>query len=48
LLAGYFIFGDVPDAWAMAGTSVIVASGLYLLFMERAPKAKAAKAAKAA
>jgi drug/metabolite transporter (DMT)-like permease len=39
LLAGYFIFGDIPDAWAMAGTCVIVASGLYLLFMERAPRA---------
>jgi drug/metabolite transporter (DMT)-like permease len=32
---GYFIFGDVPNRWTLAGASVVVASGLYLLHRER-------------
>ncbi|MBI1778066.1 MAG: DMT family transporter [Proteobacteria bacterium] len=32
---GYLWFGDLPDAWTAAGTSVIVASGLYVLHRER-------------
>jgi len=32
---GYFIFGDLPHAWTMAGALVVVASGLYLLHRER-------------
>lgn len=32
---GYAVFGDVPDAWTIAGASVIVASGVYLVHRER-------------
>lgn len=35
LLWGYFIFGDVPDAWMMAGAVVIIASGVYLIVLEQ-------------
>ena len=30
---GYFWFGDVPDAWAIAGGVIIVASGLYAVYL---------------
>lgn len=32
---GYFIFGDLPNAWTATGALVVVASGLYLLHRER-------------
>lgn len=32
---GFFIFGDLPDLWTVAGTLVICASGLYLMNRER-------------
>ena len=32
---GYFVFTDVPNSWTLAGASVVVASGLYLLHRER-------------
>lgn len=32
---GYLIFGDVPDHWTMAGSAVVIASGLYLVHRER-------------
>lgn len=32
---GYFIFGDVPDAWTFTGAAVIIASGLYIAHRER-------------
>lgn len=32
---GYFIFGDVPNSWTLAGASVVIASGLYLLHREQ-------------
>ena len=32
---GYFIFGDVPDHWTMLGSTVVIASGLYLVHRER-------------
>ena len=31
VLLGYLVFGDVPGLWTVAGTGVIVASGLALL-----------------
>jgi drug/metabolite transporter (DMT)-like permease len=34
LLLGYLVFGDVPDAWMLAGGAVIVASGLYVFYRE--------------
>jgi drug/metabolite transporter (DMT)-like permease len=32
---GYWVFGDVPSHWTLAGAAVVVASGLYLLHRER-------------
>ena len=32
---GYAVFGDLPDVWTLAGSSVIIASGVYLLHRER-------------
>lgn len=32
---GYIVFGDVPDVWTIAGSAVVIASGLYLLHRER-------------
>ena len=32
---GYFVFGDVPNHWTMAGAAIVIASGLYLLHRER-------------
>jgi drug/metabolite transporter (DMT)-like permease len=38
---GYLVFGDVPDIWTLVGAAIIVASGIYLLFRERAASASA-------
>ena len=32
---GFFVFGDVPDGWTLAGSAIVIASGLYLLYRER-------------
>lgn len=32
---GYFVFGQVPDGWTLAGASIVIASGVYLLHRER-------------
>jgi drug/metabolite transporter (DMT)-like permease len=32
---GYWIFGEVPDAWGMLGMAVIIAAGLVCLSLER-------------
>jgi drug/metabolite transporter (DMT)-like permease len=32
---GFVIFGDLPNHWTLAGASIVVASGLYLLYRER-------------
>jgi drug/metabolite transporter (DMT)-like permease len=34
-LAGYLFFGEVPDAWTVAGALTIAASGLYIFHRER-------------
>ncbi|MCX5514168.1 EamA family transporter [Kaistia algarum] len=34
ILLGYLVFGDVPAPRTLAGTGIIVASGLYLLYRE--------------
>jgi len=31
---GYFVFGQFPDGWTLAGAAVIVASGLYIVHRE--------------
>jgi drug/metabolite transporter (DMT)-like permease len=33
-LAGYFMFGELPDRWGVIGAMLIVASGLYTLHRE--------------
>lgn len=35
IVLGFFIFGDVPDLPMTIGSSIIVASGLYMLYRER-------------
>jgi drug/metabolite transporter (DMT)-like permease len=35
IILGFVIFGDVPNGWTLAGASVVVGSGLYLLHRER-------------
>lgn len=32
---GYLVFGQVPDRWTLAGASIVIASGVYLLHRER-------------
>ena len=32
---GYAVFGDVPDAYTLAGASIVIASGLYVFHRER-------------
>lgn len=39
---GYAVFGDFPDALTFIGVAIIVASGLYVFFRERALSAQAA------
>jgi drug/metabolite transporter (DMT)-like permease len=34
LIAGYLVFGDVPDGWMLVGCTVIVASGLFVFYRE--------------
>jgi drug/metabolite transporter (DMT)-like permease len=31
---GLFLFGDIPDAWVIGGSAVIIGSGLYILWRE--------------
>ena len=31
---GWFVFGDVPDGWTLAGAAVVTASGIYLVHRE--------------
>lgn len=35
LVAGYVIFGDVPDGWMVGGACVIIASGVWLVWSKR-------------
>ena len=35
MLLGYAVFGDFPDGWSLAGMTIIVASGLYLVNRQR-------------
>ncbi|MFW5834047.1 MAG: DMT family transporter [Pseudomonadota bacterium] len=38
-LAGYALFGDLPDIWTYAGAALIAGSGLYVLHRERVRRA---------
>jgi len=35
IVLGYLVFGDVPDAFTLAGAAVIVLSGLYIFWREQ-------------
>lgn len=35
ILIGYVVFGQLPSTWSLAGASLIVGSGLYLIHRER-------------
>jgi drug/metabolite transporter (DMT)-like permease len=37
---GYLVFGDLPNRWTLLGASIVIASGLYLLFRERQLKSR--------
>ena len=39
VLFGYLVFGDVPDAWMLAGAAIIIAAGLFIFLRERAARA---------
>jgi drug/metabolite transporter (DMT)-like permease len=44
-LAGYLVFGETPDGWALSGIALIIGSGLYTLHRERVRAAAKARAA---
>lgn len=33
-IAGYFIWGEVPDKWVITGALIIIASGIYVVYRE--------------
>ena len=35
---GYAVFDQVPDSWTLAGSVVIIGSGIYLIHRERVTK----------
>lgn len=41
---GYGLFGDVPDHWTLAGSAIIVASGIFLWHRERVTASGRARA----
>ncbi len=44
---GYLVFGDVPSWWTLAGSAIIICSGVYLLFRERHAPGSSAPASSA-
>jgi drug/metabolite transporter (DMT)-like permease len=42
---GFLVFGEAPDRWTLIGGGIVMASGLHLLFSERAARARAGLAA---
>lgn len=44
-LLGYWLFGDVPDAWTLSGAAIIIASGIYTAQRERSRRLKPAEPA---
>lgn len=34
-LSGYIVWGELPDGWAIVGTTVVILAGLYSFFRER-------------
>jgi drug/metabolite transporter (DMT)-like permease len=44
IVLGFLLFGDLPDRWTLAGSAIVIGSGLYLLYRERVRAAPAALA----
>jgi len=38
VIFGYVVFGQLPDGWTIAGSTVIIGSGIYLIHRERVTK----------
>ena len=34
-LFGYLVFGDVPDAWMLAGGAIIIGAGFFIFVREQ-------------
>ncbi|MEM7620106.1 MAG: DMT family transporter [Pseudomonadota bacterium] len=34
VIIGYFVFNDIPTVWTLAGASIVIIAGLYLLYRE--------------
>lgn len=45
VLAGYLVWGELPDRLAVVGTAIIVAAGLYTLYRERVRRLEAQRSA---
>jgi len=39
-IAGYLIWGEVPDRWVLLGAAIIITSGLYVVYREIGLKAE--------
>lgn len=35
IILGYLVFGDIPDAWTLFGTAIIVTTGMFTFYRER-------------
>ena len=35
IIAGWLVFGEVPDLWVLAGTALIAGAGIYIFMRER-------------
>lgn len=46
LVSGYFVFGDLPDAWTTVGMVLVVGAGLYAIQREHAKSRAARRAAR--
>ena len=33
-IAGYLIWDEIPDRWVIAGGTIIIASGIYIVYRE--------------
>jgi drug/metabolite transporter (DMT)-like permease len=44
-IAGYLVFGQLPDLWTLAGAAIVVGSGIYLVHRERVVAGRRAKSA---
>jgi drug/metabolite transporter (DMT)-like permease len=38
VLAGWYFFGDFPDAWTFAGVGILIVCAIYISYRERLKK----------